>query len=97
MTVLDEGNTSKDSSTSHNAKSEELTELAVSRRTTKDTSKASVPVTVHEEYRDRLQAYTKNLTKNLISFTDKLDVRDPQCITELCQSIFNNMREEEKH
>jgi len=35
------------------------------------------------------------LSRNLLSFTDKLDVRDPQCIAELADGIFRNMRRDE--
>lgn len=47
-----------------------------------------------ETYKERLQAYKKMISKDM-SFTDQLDMREPQLVTEYALSIFTNMRIEE--
>ena len=74
--MLDEG----DSSNSGNANSEDLAELTL--------NGAAKP---SEIMRERLQAYNKQIRKGM-SLADQLDMRDPQCVTEMADSIFHNMR-----
>lgn len=49
---------------------------------------------VAETFKERLQAYKKMISKDM-SFTDQLDMREPQLVTEYALSIFTNMRLEE--
>lgn len=45
-------------------------------------------------YKERLQNYKKQITQDM-SFTDQLEMRDPQAVTEYTSSIYANMRQEE--
>jgi hypothetical protein len=45
-------------------------------------------------YKERLQNYKKQITQDM-SFTDQLEMRDPQAVTEYTASIYANMRQEE--
>lgn len=76
-----------ESSNSHNANSEELAELS-----SNSTEKA--PASVSEVFRLRLQNLKKDISKSL-SFADQLDMRDVQCVTEMANNIFDNMRKME--
>lgn len=78
-TVVEEEN----SLDSHNAKSEDLSEMTKQRE--------QKPSEVSETFKERLQVYKKSLMKGM-SFTDQLDMRDPQCVTEFAHDIFSNMR-----
>ena len=75
---------------SHNAQSEDLSEMPSS-TSTHDQSK---PHEVAEVLRERLQGYKKELLKSL-SFADQLDMRDPQAVTEMANQIFANCRRDE--
>jgi len=46
-------------------------------------------------FRERLQAHKKTLTSDM-TFTDQLEMRDPQAVTEYTGMIYKNMRQEEK-
>ena len=80
--MLDEG----DSSHSGNADSRELAEISA------DNGK---PKSVAEVRNDRCQAFKKQIAKTM-PFNDQLDLRDVQCVAELADCIFKNMRQIEQ-
>ena len=51
--------------------------------------------TVSENFRERLAAYKKDITKDM-TFADQLDMRDPQFVTEFTADIYDNMRKQEE-
>lgn len=58
-------------------------------------SKAKKQESISETYKERLAQYKKAITKDM-TFTDQLEMRDPQCVTEFSAEIFANMRRDEE-
>ena len=46
-------------------------------------------------FKERLDKWRKNISRDM-TFQDKLDIRDPQCVCEFAQQIYENMRKEEE-
>ena len=71
-------------------------ESSVVSETTKDVS--DLPVKSHQsvsnQFKERLLTYKKRITKDM-TFADQLDMRDPQCVTEVANDIFSNLRRQE--
>lgn len=49
---------------------------------------------ITEVFKDRLTQYKKNLSKQLV-FSDSIELRNPQMVSELAQEIYTTMREQE--
>ena len=70
-------------------------EYSVDSETTKDVSdlpaKCQKQDSVAQQFKERMQSYKKKLMKDM-TFADQLDMRDPQCVTEVANDIFSNLR-----
>lgn len=62
---------------------------------TKKGSFVQSQLSVQEIFKDRVQAWKKNIMKSM-TLSDKLDFRDPQNVSEFTQEIYQNMIRTEK-